>query len=232
MPGDIGLVGGEEFRVGCEEMDREIMRASGQDPARVVIIPTAAVTGPEKAANDGVRHFSSLGGDAERLMVLERDHADDAGLAGSLAGAGVIYFTGGSPDHLLTTLRGSLLWRAILEATDQGAVLAGSSAGAMVLGEMMRRPRLGGWVDALSVTPGLAVLPHHEGSDPAQTSSQLQSQTSSGLTSGLTVLGIDARTGCLGRAGSWRVVGSGRVTVYQGSSWQVYDSGAELPGEV
>ena len=156
MAGDIGLVGGEEFRVGCEEMDREIMRASGQDPARVVIIPTAAVTGPEKAANDGVRHFSSLGGAAESLMVLERDHADDAGLAGSLSGAGVIYFTGGSPDHLLTTLRDSLLWRAILEAVDQGAVLAGSSAGAMVLGELMRRPRLGGWVDALGVTPGLA----------------------------------------------------------------------------
>ena len=232
MPGDIGLVGGEEFRVGCEEMDREIMRASGQDPARVVVIPTAAVTGPEKAANDGVRHFSSLGGNAESLMILDRDHADDAGLAGSLSGAGVIYFTGGSPDHLLTTLRDSLLWRAILEAVDQGAVLAGSSAGAMVLGEMMRRPRLGGWVDALGVTPALAVLPHHEGGDPAQTSSQLQSQTSSGLTSGLTVLGIDARTGCLGRPGNWRVVGSGRVTVYQGAGWQVYESGANLPGDV
>ena len=228
MPGDIGLVGGEEFRVGCEEMDREIMRASGQDPARVVVIPTAAVTGPEKAANDGVRHFSGLGGDAESLMVLDRHHADDAGLAESLAGAGVIYFTGGSPDHLLTTLRDSRLWQAILEAVDQGAVLAGSSAGAMVLGALMRRPRLGGWVDALGVTPGLAVLPHHESSDPAQTSSQLQSQTSGSLT----VLGIDARTGCLGRPGSWRVVGSGRVTVYQGASWQVYDSGAHLPGDV
>ncbi len=228
MPGDIGLVGGEEFRVGCEEMDREIMRASGQEPARVVIIPTAAVTGPEKAANDGVRHFSSLGGDAEKLMVLDRGHADDTGLAGSLAGVGVIYFTGGSPDHLLTTLRDSRLWRAILEALDQGAVLAGSSAGAMVLGAMMRRPRLGGWIDALGVTPGLAVLPHHEGSDPAQTSSQLQSQT----TDALTVLGIDARTGCLGRPGSRRVVGSGRVTVYRGTGWQVYDSGAQLPEDV
>ena len=161
-------------------------------------------------------------------MFLDRDHAEDTGLAESLAGAGVIYFTGGSPDHLLATLRDSRLWQAILEAVDQGAVLAGSSAGAMVLGALMRRPRLGGWVDALGVTPGLAVLPHHESSDPAQTSSQLQSQTSGSLT----VLGIDARTGCLGRPGNWRVVGSGKVTVYQGTSWQVYDSGAHLPGDV
>ena len=77
MAGVFGLVGGEEFRVGCEEMDREIMKASGQDPSRVVVIPTAAVTGPAKAANDGVRHFSGLGGNASRLMVLEREHAED-----------------------------------------------------------------------------------------------------------------------------------------------------------
>ena len=53
MPGQLALVGGDEFRAGCEEMDREIMRASGHDPAKVVIVPTAAVTGPAKAANDG-----------------------------------------------------------------------------------------------------------------------------------------------------------------------------------
>ena len=228
MPGDIGLVGGEEFRVGCEEMDREIMRASGQDPARVVVIPTAAVTGPEKAANDGVRHFSSLGGDAERLMVLDRGDADDVGLAGSLAGAGVIYFTGGSPDHLLTTLRDSLLWRAILEAVEQGAVLAGSSAGAMVMGSLMRQPSQGGWVDALGIVPGTAVLPHHESSNQADTSRELRGQ----VPAGLTVLGIDARTGCLGRPGNWRVVGSGKVTVYRGGDWQVYQSGAALPPDV
>ena len=96
----------------------------------------------------------------------------------------------------------------------------------------MRRPRLGGWVEALGVTPGLAVLPHHENSDPAQTSSQLQSQISGGLQGSLTVLGIDARTGCLGRPGSWRVVGSGRVTVYQGTAWEVYESRARLPEDV
>ncbi|HEU0020396.1 MAG TPA: hypothetical protein VFR55_01790, partial [Dehalococcoidia bacterium] len=109
MAGVIGLVGGEEFRVGCEEMDREIMKASGQDPTRVLVIPAAAVTGPAKAANDGVRHFSDLGGNASPLMVLERVHAEDADLIKGIEGAGVIYFTGGSPDHLLATVRNSLL---------------------------------------------------------------------------------------------------------------------------
>ncbi len=228
MPGEIGLVGGEEFRAGCEDMDREIMRASGQDPARVVIIPTAAVAGPAKAANDGVRHFSSLGGNASHIMALDKSHANDPSFVQALDGVGVIYFTGGSPDHLLETLQGSQLLKAILAAVENGAVLAGSSAGAMVMGSLMRRPRLGQWVEALKVTPGIAVLPHHERSDPRETSRQLQSQVSPNLV----VLGIDARTGCLGRPGKWRVVGSGKVTVYRGDEWAIYNSGENLPADV
>ena len=228
MAGEIGLVGGEEFRTGCEEMDREIMRASGQEPARVVVIPTAAVTGPAKAANDGVVHFGSLGGDAVQLMVLDRSQADDPSFVEPSAGAGVVYFTGGSPDHLLETLRGSQLLKTILAAVDNGAVLAGSSAGAMVFGSYMRRPSAGGWVEALGIVPNLAVLPHHERQDPEQTSRNLRAQAPAGLT----VLGVDARTGCLGRPGQWRVVGSGKVTVYQGNQWTVYQAGESLPSDV
>ena len=226
MPGAIALVGGEEFRRGCEEMDREIMRASGQDPARVVVIPTAAVTGPAKAANDGVTHFGSLGGDAVQLMVLDSSQANDPGFVEPSAAAGVVYFTGGSPEHLLETLRGSHLLKTILAAVDNGAVLAGSSAGAMVLGSFMRRA--GGWQEALGIVPGVAVLPHHERQDPKETSQTLRGQAPAGLT----VLGIDARTGCLGRPGQWKVVGSGKVTVYQGDQWAVYQAGDSLPSDV
>ena len=228
MAGEIGLVGGEEFRQGCEEMDREIMRASGQQPPRVLIIPTAAVTGPVKAANDGVTHFGRLGGNSSQLMVLDRAQSDDAGFVRPVEGAGVIYFTGGNPEHLLTTLQDSRLLAAILAAVEKGAVLAGSSAGAMVMGAFMRRPSGGGWVEALGLVPGVAVLPHHERRDPAETSRELQDQ----VPADLTVLGIDARSGCLGGPGNWRVVGSGRVTVYRGSDWTVYQSGESLPADV
>ncbi len=228
MAGIIGLVGGEEFRVGCEEMDREIMAASGQDPARVVVVPTAAVTGPAKAANDGVTHFAALGGNAAQLMVLEREHAQDPALIAGIEGAGVIYFTGGSPDHLLAALAGTLLLTAIMAAVDQGTVLAGSSAGAMVMGTLMRRPRIRQWVQGLGIAPGIAVLPHHEGRDPEQTSRELQGQ----IPPETIVLGIDARSGCLGSPGSWKAVGSGKVTVYRGNEWQVYNSGEKLPAGV
>ena len=225
MPGQIALVGGEEFRPGCEEMDEKIMRASGKDPAKVVVVPTAAVTGPAKAANDGATHFGALGGDSSMLMLLERGHAEDPDFFGPATLADVVYFTGGSPEHLLETVRESPFWAALLTSMEEGSVLAGSSAGAMVMGSMMRRPRAGGWVEALGLVPGVAVLPHHERSDRAETSSELQRSAPSGLT----FLGIDARTGCLGAPGNWRVVGFGRVTVYQGSEWQVFNAGDQLP---
>ena len=222
MAGTIALVGGDEFSRYCREMDVEIMAAAGRQPARVVVIPTAAAnSGPEKAANDGVTHFNSLGGQAEPLPILDRDQANDAGLVQVVAAADVIYFTGGNPDHLLDTLRDSRLLAAALAAVEQGATLAGSSAGAMVMGAVMRRPRGGEWVDGLGIATGLAVLPHHENSNPAAVFAQLHSR----LSDGLTVLGIDAQTGALGQPGHWRVTGYGKVTVYRAGGWQVYQAG-------
>ena len=228
MPGEIALVGGEEFRPGCEYMDQEIIRASGQEPSRVLIIPTAAISGPAKAANDGVTHFGSLGADADRLMVLDKSQADDTLFVQPTEDAGVVYFTGGSPQHLLATLKDSRLLQSILAALDRGAVLAGSSAGAMVMGSFMLPPGGGDWVEALGIVPGIAVFPHHESSNPANTFRELGDR----VPAGLTVLGIDARTSCLGRPGSWRVVGSGKVTVYKDGDWQVYRSGERLPPNV
>ena len=225
MLGQIALVGGDEFRRGCEDMDREIMRASGKDSVKVVVVPTAAVTGPAKAANDGATHFGALGGDASQLMLLGRSHAEDANFFGAATLADVVYFTGGSPEHLLEIIQGSQFFSALMELVNDGGVLAGSSAGAMAMGSMMRRPRAGGWVESLGVVADVAVLPHHEKRGQAETSKELQVSAPTGLT----FLGIDARTGVLGLPDNWRVVGSGRVTVYQGSEWQIFNSGDRLP---
>ena len=228
MLGEIALVGGEEFRQGCETMDRAIMGASGQTPARVVIIPTAAITGPTKAANDGVAYFANLGGNSSPLMILDANQADDERLIKDLDKNDVIYFTGGSPTHLLAAIKESRLLKGILEAVSRGTVLAGSSAGAMVLGSLMRLPPTEDWGEALGVVQGIGVLPHHEKRDPAKVSRQLENQ----VPLSLTVFGIDARTGCLGRPGSWRVVGSGNVTVYRNATWTIYHPGENLPSTI
>ncbi len=235
MAGTIVLAGGDEFRVGCEEMDREVMQASGKDPASVVIIPTAAVTGPAKAARDGVTHFAALGGTASQLMVLERGHANDLKLIEPVRDADVVYFTGGSPDHLLATLGGSALLWALKDGLARGLVLGGSSAGAMVMGSLMRRPPLysppeGGdkgdrWVEGLGFAPNICVLPHHERRNPAEVAGELRWSAPDGVV----YLGIDARTGVVGGPDDWRVTGFGKVAVYRGNDYEVFASGERLP---
>ena len=225
MPGTIALIGGEEFRVGCEGMDRDVMAASGKDPARVIIVPTAAVTGPAKAANDGVTHFAALGAAASQLMVLESSQANDTEFLAQVSDADVVYFTGGSPDHLLSTLRGSVLLGLLTDGMERGLVLGGSSAGAMVMGSVMRRANSGGWVDGLGVAPGIGVLPHHERRDPAEVSGELGKSAPRDTV----YLGIDARTGVIGGPGNWRVSGFGNVTVYRGTDYAVFASGEQLP---
>ena len=231
MSGTIALVGGDEFRVGCEDMDCEVMRASGRhspeegNPASVIIIPTAAVTGPAKAANDGVTHFAALGGAASQLMVLESSQANDATFVEPVNGADVVYFTGGNPDHLLATLRGSTLLRLLTEGLERGLVLGGSSAGAMVMGSVMRRPSSGGWVEGLGIAPNIGVLPHHERRDPAEVAAELRQSAPAGVV----YLGIDARTGVIGGPDNWRVSGFGKVTVYRYGDYVVYGAGEQLP---
>lgn len=228
MSGIIALVGGDEFRPGCEETDLPILREASTTPARVLIIPTAAaLENPSLAASHGVRYFSRLGADATDLPILNRTDADDEVLTQAISDATVIYFTGGSPTHLLATLQGSLLLTRLQEALAGGAVLAGSSAGAMVMGSMIRvPPSSGAWSHGLGLAGNLAVLPHHERSDPAAVAKSLAQAE---LPEGLLVLGIDGKTGCLGRPGSWRVVGPGNVTLYQEGHWAVFRAGEELP---
>ena len=225
MQGSIALVGGDEFRPGCEEMDTRILVHTARAQPRVVVIPTAAVTGPEKAASDGVEHFSRLGADASALMVLDRRDANDEELAARASWASIVYFTGGSPDYLLTTLRKSKLLSVLEEQVNAGAIWAGSSAGAMVIGSMMRQPTSGAWVHGLGIVQNMAVLPHHERSDPDAVARDLDDTAPPGLT----VLGIDAKTCCFGRPGEWTVLGLGTVTVYRMGSWTSYSSGESLP---
>ena len=223
LTGSIALVGGDEFRPGCEPMDRALLEATGADCPRVVILPTAAAhENPGKAAANGVSYFSGLGCDASALMVVDSAGADDEALVGRVDGADLVYLTGGSPRLLLEVLSGSLLLLRLLAALRRGAVVAGSSAGAMVLGSYMC---MGGWTPALGVVEGVAVLPHHEGRDPATVSEGLGGNAPAGLL----VLGIDAMAGALSGPDGWSVVGDGKVTAYRDGSYETYEAGDALP---
>ena len=219
MAGLIALVGGDEFRDGCEEMDKAILEAAGVSSPSLVVIPTAAAEhNPSMAASHGVGYFSGLGANASPLMVLEAAHANDEGLLSPIDTADVIYFTGGNPAYLLYILTNSLLLAKLGDALERGAILAGSSAGAMVFGSWMRFRE---WRQTLGIAPGVAALPHHERADPSVVASELAESAPSGIV----VLGIDGKSACLGGPVEWKALGAGGVTVYREGEWHRYTSG-------
>ena len=220
MSGAVALVGGDEFRPGCEGMDRAVLEASGVASPSLLVLPTAAAReNPALAAANGVRHFAALGADAGSLMVTERAHANDEGLLAPLESADVVYLTGGNPAHLLETISESALLNSIVSALERGAVLAGSSAGAMVMGSWMRFRE---WRRALGISDGIATLPHHERADPDSTLRELHASAPDELNA---VFGVDGRCGVLSGPDGWTALGPGNVTIYRNGIWHRHTHG-------
>lgn len=217
-PTQLALVGGNEFRRDCDAMDLALLELVGGAPPSVAILPTAAAReNPRKAAENGVRHFKRLGTRAEAVMIVDRKTADKPELAAALERSRLIYLTGGDAVHLLDSLRGSRAWEVILARHAQGVALAGSSAGAMVLGGQMWH--FDGWSPGLGLVPNLAVLPHH-----ATLSARWDAPAmAASLPAGVTLVGIDEATALL--LPDSRVLGVGEVTVYGSEGVRTYGEG-------
>src|SRR6266852_2403805 len=135
--GTVALVGAGEYLPEIRPVDEKLLeRVNGT--TRVGVVCTASAPDgdgvPERWARMGVEHFAQLGVTAEPIMLLNRSDAENAGVAAQLAVANFIYFSGGKPRYLLETLQGTASWQAILEVFAAGGIVAGCSAGAMVLG--------------------------------------------------------------------------------------------------
>ena len=212
MSGPLALVGGMEWRDGCT-FDRDLLEASGGD--EVLVLPTAAAyEHPQRAVDTASAWFSTIGGKVRGLMVLARPDAEDDANVEAVRSARFIYLGGGSPLHLRSVLKDTPLWSALIEAWDGGAVLAGSSAGAMVLCDPMVDPRGGAFTLGLGLVNGLTVIPH------ANTWSHDKARRTFELApADCAVLGIDEQTAVIRGAdgeGGWRAAGAGNVAAWLG----------------
>jgi cyanophycinase len=209
VTGPLALVGGGEWTDGCS-FDRALLDGSGAD--EVLVLPTAsAYEHPERLVGAAESWFASLGVTARGLMVLRRPEALDQANVAAVQQATFVYLAGTSPMHLRSVLKDSPLWDALLERWSAGAVLAGSSAGAMVLCDPMVDPRGGAFTLGLGLLENVAVVPHHDtwSEDKAHRTLQLAPK-------GLTVVGVDERTAVVRDSdGAWHREGAGAVTVWR-----------------
>jgi len=200
-------------------------------PARAVFLPTAAGPGgPERVAywlRLGADHYRRLGVEPVPLAVVDRRDADDPTLAAEVAGAGLIYLSGGNPGYLADTLRRTAVLDAILAAWRGGAALAGCSAGACALTARADDTRTGAARPGLDVVPALVVLPHFDRIERWRPG--IVAERAAHLGAGQTLVGIDEETALVGGEGAWRVDGRRQVwLVAPDGTRTAYGAGARV----
>ena len=210
MTGPLALVGGGEWREGCD-FDADLLDASGG--TEVVVLPTAAAyEHPDHAVERAARWFEGLGATVRPVAAVDRTGARDDANVAAVRDARFVYLSDGSPMHLRSVLLQTPLLDALVAAWQGGAVIAGSGAGATVLCDPAVDPRGGAFTLGLGLVQQLAVVAR------ADTWSEDKLHRTLQLTpGGVPLVEIDERTALLRDGdGAWRSAGAGAVSVWVG----------------
>jgi cyanophycinase len=218
------LEGGAEFGGRMADPDRRGLELAGGYDIPLSILPTAAAPdhNHNRAGQNGKRWFESLGArQVTVLPVIDRASANLPDNASAILYSRLVYLLGGFTHYLGQTLAGSLCSQAMVDAFQGGTVIAGSSAGAMVLCQYYYHPGNAEVVEGLNFLPGTCFLPHHN-TFGAGWAAQLAK-----LLPGQVLIGVDEQTGMIndGSGGTWNVYGKGAATIYRDGKPTSYSPG-------
>ncbi|HEX6289625.1 MAG TPA: cyanophycinase [Herpetosiphonaceae bacterium] len=159
--GALIIIGGHEDKEGDQEILKEVARRARRASGRIVVV-TVASQEPQELADEYRAVFSELG--VKRVDVLDirtRDDACDERNIEKLAGAPVVFFTGGDQLRITSQIGDSKVFRCMREIYLKGSTIVGTSAGAAAMPETMlnggpsdESPRL----SSLVMAPGLAFI--------------------------------------------------------------------------
>lgn len=215
--GPLALVGSGEFTQAMRATDAALLDAveeAGFERA-VAVVPTAAATEGDEVVAKWLRmaheHYEALDAEVLEVDVRDRHGATELGHVAAVAEAGLVYFSGGKPDHLTATMRDTPLLDAVLEQWRSGAALAGCSAGAMMIaaGWPPFLRLTGRWGTGLGLLPGVAVLPHFDLVRRMTLGSVARAARHA--PDGVRVVGIDEDTALVHDGTRWRTEGAGRA---------------------
>jgi cyanophycinase len=230
--GSVIIIGGAEDKVRDRViLSRFVSLAGGRD-ATIAVISTASSLGLE--AGDRYKQvLGELGVKKVRTIhAVTRAQANDDGVAVALRDATGIFMTGGNQLRLSSTIGGTRLADAVLEQFRQGAVVAGTSAGASAMSSHMiafgasgatPKHRMAQIAAGLGVLPGVIVDQHFQQRNRLGRLLSLIAQNPS-----LLGLGVDEDTaGVVGPEHVMEVIGRGSITVVDGArsetdAWEVH----------
>lgn len=158
--GRLVIIGGAEDKKGKCEILKTYLDLAGGREARLVVLSTASED--PHAGEQYRRIFLDMGAAEVRVLAIQtRDEANQREFRHVFTDCSGIFFTGGDQLRITGILGGSMLGSTLRQAYREGAVIAGTSAGASVMSETML---VGGIDDAtpkkeiIRMAPGLGLL--------------------------------------------------------------------------
>ena len=229
--GTVIIIGGAEDKVRDRVILSRFVALAGGKDATIAVISTASSLGPEAAARYR-EIFTDLGvGTIRAVHAMTRPQANDVATAHALRDATGIFMTGGNQLRLSSTIGGTRLANSVLERFRDGAVVAGTSAGASAMSSHMiafgssgatPKHRMATIAAGLGVLPGVIVDQHFQQRNRLGRLLSLIASNPS-----LLGLGVDEDTaGIVGPDHVMEVVGRGSITVVDGAgcdtdAWEI-----------
>lgn len=254
----LALIGGEEFADGFEDVHAHLAEvayahrhSSNGHPLKIAFLPTCA-------AHDGIetveywcdmahQRLGASGAEISALKVIDQASADDPENARRIAEADWVYLGGGYPHVGLSILTGTRSLDALYLARQHGALIAGASAGAMLLcgqswvitselDESVTELMTDGgnpdewdlpippFLDCLGLLPGTLLWPH------LNRFFSMNWVKRGMLPPGYTMIGVDEQTAVVRQHDeTWQVLGRGRaVIIGPDRNPLVYTNGAQF----
>ena len=134
----IAITGSGEFLPGIKNADKSLFNTI--DNPYVLSFSTAAgkesIERQEYWKNLALNHFKSLGLRHKHIEAKNKKEIDDSYVMNEMSKANCVYFSGGNPQHLINSITVNNFMDELLRIKKIG-ILAGCSAGAMIMGEKM-----------------------------------------------------------------------------------------------
>lgn len=222
VKGKLIIIGGAERQDEGQAVLKNV--AAEMNGHKQLLIITAASHEPEGVGEDYTRIFHSLGiTSVDVVYISRREDAESPELVHRCEQADGIFFTGGDQLRITSQMGDSSMYRCMRERYLDGAVIAGTSAGAAAMPYTMI---IGGpgdesnRISTLSMAPGLGLL------DNVVIDSHFAERGRMGRLIGAVMqnprnlgIGIDEGTAIIvERAKHFRVIGSGAVYAVDGSN--------------
>ncbi len=220
-PGAIMAIGGAEDKLDDKVILSTFVQLAGGREAKIAIVPTASSI--ESAGERYKALFLGLGASEVQVVYLaDRADADGGAPIELLQDATGIFLTGGNQMRLSSIVGGTRAMHIVLQRNAEGAIVAGTSAGASILSSHMvafgasgptPRQRMATTVAGFGLIPDVIVDQHFRQRDRIGRLLSLVAANPA-----LLGMGIDEDTAVLfDHDGSVEVVGRNSITIVDGS---------------